>query len=63
MNRPGCALKAREPLGVGDLEDRRSYHIHVKYYNQNDKGLTDSIDEIDARVTSGLWQGSFLPSF
>jgi hypothetical protein len=46
------SVKPRIPLNAQAAVDA-SYHVYVKYYNQDDIGLTKSTDEIDCYVDVG----------
>lgn len=43
-------VKPRPTVHVAALSDQRRYHVHVSYLHQDDTGLTQSVDEIDAQV-------------
>jgi hypothetical protein len=57
----GCVtsfeIKEKKPLFIDNYTESKIFHIHVTYYNEDDIGLTKSIDEIDARVLSAKYNG------
>ncbi len=51
-------VQPRTPLNPTDLSDQRVFHVHVAYFNEDDGGLVQSIDEIDARVLDARRNGA-----
>lgn len=47
----------KESLNIKDYSNPLNYSLHIAYFNQNDIGITESIDEISAKILKADYKG------
>ncbi len=43
-------VRPRQPVDHGTISNPKRYHMHVTYLHQDDRGLTKTVDELDAQI-------------